>query len=192
MAGNYEIFAAMSIGGKEIVLEENPEAEVGAKYMCAYCEGNELFDWYTDVMSGDDYLDLLQLYCERLREATTQLREEIKWEQSIASTTVPASAYTPLTDNENLKGKVIVVAPEVFKREFQRATRQYQYVTGGFGASPNSRGSACFCVNLFDGEKSRFERHQILGVVEPSQLPSWAKAGLDNAKEGIRKDKEAR
>lgn len=190
MAGNYEIFAAMSIGGKEIVLGENPKAEEGARYMCAYCESNGLFERYNDVMSSDDYVDLLQLYCDRLHEAAVELQEEIKWEKSVASTVVPASAYTPLNDGEALKGKVVVIMPQAFKREYQRATHQYQYVTGGFGASPNSRGNSCFCVNLFDGEKSRFDRRQVLGIADLNQLPTWAKAGLDSAKAEIMKDKE--
>lgn len=190
MAGNYEIFAAMSIGGKEIVLGENPKSEVGARYMCAYCESNGLFERYNDVTSSDDYVDLLQLYCDRLHEAVIELQEEIKWEKSVASTIVPVSTYTPLNDGESLKGKVVVIMPQAFKREYQRATHQYQYVTGGFGASPNSRGNSCFCVNLFDGEKSRFDRRQVLGIADLNQLPTWAKAGLDSAKAEIMKDKE--
>lgn len=190
VAGNYEIFVSMSIGGKEIVLGEDPKAKAGARYICAYCESNELFERYSDVMSSDDYVDLLQLYCDRLHEAAVELQEEIKWEKAVASTIVPASAYTPLGDGETLKGKVVVIMPQAFKREYQRATHQYQYVTGGFGASPNSRGNACFCVNLFDGEKSRFDRCQVLGIADPNQLPPWAKAGLDSAKAEIMKDKE--
>lgn len=33
----------------------------------------------------------------------------------------------------------------------------------GFAASPNSRGSACYCVNLFSGKSTRFERSDVLG-----------------------------
>lgn len=192
MIGNYEIFAAMSVGDKEIVMGENPEAEAGTKYMCAYCERFFPVEQYDDIMSSDDYVEILQLYCERLKEATDKLKEEVKWEKSLASTVVPTSGYVPITDEDNLRGKVVVIAPQAFGREYQRATRQYQYVTGGFGASPNSRGSACFCVNLFDGEKGRFDRRQVLGIADPEQLPTWAKAGLDSARCDEKKGREAR
>lgn len=33
MAGDYEVFASMSVGCKEIIMGENPKAEEGARYM---------------------------------------------------------------------------------------------------------------------------------------------------------------
>lgn len=66
----------------------------------------------------------------------------------------------------------------MLKPEYQRATRQYQLCTGGFGASPNSRGSACFCTNLYNGKSTRYERMDVLGIVPKEQLPDWAKSAL--------------
>ena len=42
----------------------------------------------------------------------------------------------------------------------------------------HSRGSACFCVDLYTGKESRYERMDILGIMEPEKLPGWAKHGL--------------
>ena len=36
-----------------------------------------------------------------------------------------------------------------------------------------------FCVDLHSGDSSRFERRDILGTLEPEQLPQWAKLGLE-------------
>ena len=58
------------------------------------------------------------------------------------------------------------------------ATRQIKLCVGGFGASPHSRGSACYCVDLYSGKESRFERWDILGTLEPEELPKWAELGL--------------
>ena len=42
MAGDYEIIQAIHIGDREIVLGEKPQSESGDKYMCAFCQQNEL------------------------------------------------------------------------------------------------------------------------------------------------------
>ena len=86
---------------------------------------------------------------------------------------------TPVTYDDDLNGKVVVIRPGVLRKEYQLATRQLKLCIGGFGASPHSRGSACFCVDLYSGDSSRFERRDILGTLEPEQLPQWAKLGLE-------------
>ena len=72
----------------------------------------------------------------------------------------------------------LTARPEVLRREYRRATCQLKLCTGGFGAYPRSRGSACFCIDLYTGKESRYERMDILGTMEPEKLPGWAKHGL--------------
>ena len=78
------------------------------------------------------------------------------------------------------------------KREYQRSTHQYQYVTGGSGSSPMGRGNSVFTEALYDGEKGRFERREMLGVTDPDKLPEWAKTALEALKAEKKRDKEAR
>ena len=75
--------------------------------------------------------------------------------------------------------KIVVIKPNVLRREYRMATHQIKLCTGGFGASPNSRGSACFCVDLYSGRHSRFERRDILGTLTADQLPQWALTVLE-------------
>lgn len=192
MAGDYEVFASMSIGRKEIVMGENPKAEKDAGYMCAYCERNDLFEQYGEVMVSDDYVEILQLYCKRLTDETDKLKAEIDLELKLSTGPVPPSMYAPVKPDSDLRGHVVVIKPDVFKREYQRSTHQYQYVTGGSGASPSGRGTSVFTEALYGGERCRFERHEVLGIADPESLPTWAKAGLDVAKAARKKDKEAR
>ena len=77
-----------------------------------------------------------------------------------------------------MHGKIVVIKPEVLRREYRRATRQLKLCLGGFGASPHSRGSACYCVDLYTGKESRYERMDVLGTIQPEDLPGWAKHGL--------------
>ena len=86
---------------------------------------------------------------------------------------------TPLSHEDDLNGKVVVIKPEVLRREYQMATNQIKLCTGGFGAPPHSRGSACFCVDLYSGKEARFERQDILGTLKSEQLPQWAALWLE-------------
>lgn len=192
MADDYEIVAAMSIGCKEIVMGENPNVEDNTRYMCAYCEGNSLFERYNEVLVSGNYVDILQVYCQRLSDEAGKLKKEIDLELKLSTSTVPPADYTAITAGTDLRGKVIVIKPQVLKREYRRSIHQYQYVTGGSGASPNGRGTSVFTVALYGGEKGRYARHEVLGVADPNSLPTWAKAGLDAARADMKKDKEAR
>ena len=195
MAGDYEIFQAISIGTKEIVMGESPEASVDERYMCAYCTMNEIFAQYSGVMVSGDYTEMLKLFQERVREETEKLREELAQpeREGIDDRPVTNEGFVPVSYDDELKGKVIVIRPDVLKREYQRATRQYQLCTGGFGASPNSRGSACFCTNIYSGQESRFERRDVLGIVPEDQMPDWVREKLESLNhQRERKEREAR
>lgn len=93
-------------------------------------------------------------------------------------TPITANGCTPISSDDDLNGKVVVIRPDILRREYRRATNQVMLCDGGFGASPNSRGSACYCVNLYTGKTSRFERRDILGVLKDDQIPKWAQHGL--------------
>ena len=194
MAGDYEIFQAISIGTREIVMGESPEASADERYMCAYCTMNEIFAQYSGVMVSGDYTEMLELFQERVREETEKLREELAQpgRDGIDDRPVTTEGFVPVGYDDELKGKVIVIRPDVLKREYQRATRQYQLCTGGFGASPNSRGSACFCTNIYSGQESRFERRDVLGIVPEDQMPDWVKENLNRLEKQRKRDRDAR
>lgn len=194
MAGDYEIFQAISIGTREIVMGESPEASTDERYMCAYCTMNEIFAQYSGVMVSGDYTEMLELFQERVREETEKLREELAQpgRDGIDDKPVTNEGFVPVSYDDELKGKVIVIRPDVLKREYQRATRQYKLCTGGFGASANSRGSACFCTNIYSGQESRFERRDVLGIVPEDQMPDWVKENLNRLEKQRKRDRDAR
>lgn len=99
--------------------------------------------------------------------------------QGIDTTPITKADCTPISSDDNLNEKIVVIKQEVLRQEYRRSTNQIKLCTGGFGASPNSRGSACFCVDLYSGKTNRFERRDIMGTLEPEQLPKWAALGLD-------------
>lgn len=186
MAGDYEIIHAFHIGDREIVLGESLNCNPGERYMCAYCQQDEITASYSDVMISDDYCEIAKLYGERLSEQAKKTRmEQFKPKfQGIDTTPLTYKDCTPISADSNLNGEIVVIRPGVLRREYQNATNQLKLCTGGFGAYPHSRGSACFCVDLYSGEQSRFERQDILGTMDRSKLPEWAVLTLRSYEQG--------
>ena len=180
MAGDYEIIHALHIGDQEIVVGEDPAAAPGQMYMCAFCEQNEIFARYDEVLCSDDYAEIIGIYGQRLAEQAEKTRIELKGPkiQGISNAPITAAGCTPITSDDDLNGKVVVIRPDILRREYRGATNQVALCDGGFGASPRSRGSACYCVNLYTGKTSRFERRDILGILKDDQIPKWAQQGL--------------
>ena len=62
------------------------------------------------------------------------------------------------TLNEDLTGRVVIIGAEhLIKTLNNRPELRAFHVTGGFGASPHTRGNAIFGTFLYDGEKCRME-----------------------------------
>ena len=158
MAGDYEVIQAVHIGDREVVLGENPQDETGMKYMCAFCRQNALFAEYSEVMASDDFPEIVELFGQRIAEQAQKTHIELNKPriQGIDDRPITAEGCIPISHEDDLHGKIIVIKPEVLRREYRRATRQLKLCMGGFGASPHSRGSACYCVDLYTGKESRY------------------------------------
>lgn len=181
MAGDYEIIHAMHIGDREIVIGENQADPDGQFYMCAYCQSNSLFAAYNEVMVSDEYAEIVKLFGQRVTEQAEKTRQELfkpKF-QGIENAPLTARDCNVIDYTDDLHNKVVILKPDALRREYRVATHQILFCTGGFGASPRSRGSACYCVNLYTGETDRYERRDILGTISEDQLPKWAVLGLD-------------
>ena len=188
MAGEYEIVQAISVGPTEIVLGYSPENEA-LPYMTAFCTQNELFTAYQHCIADDSYPHILGIFSERMTDAVKELERQVSAENKAAVDNRPYNHQKCLSIEQcslishadDLHQKVVIIKPEVLKPEYQLATRQLYLCTGGFGASPNSRGSACFCTSLFSGKHSRFERSDILATLEADAVPKWAQEKLREA-----------
>lgn len=181
MAGDYEIIHAFHIGDKEIVIGENVNAPGDERYMCAFCEKNEILGLYSDLWVSDDFCEIAKLYADRLSEQAEKTRAALftpKF-QGIDTTPLTKADCSPISYKDDLNGKIVVIKQEVLRQEYRRATNQIKLCTGGFGASPNSRGSACYCVDLYSRTTSRYERQDVMGTLREDQLPKWAALGLD-------------
>lgn len=175
MAGDYEIIQSVHIGDREIVVGENPADADGLPYLVAYYESNAIIGRYYDAVGSDDFPEIMEIYGQRIMEQAQKTRAELSTPkmQGIDNSLITAEGCTPISYDDDLHGKVIVIKPEVLRPEYRRATSQLKLCTGGFGAYPHSRGSAVFCTEIYTGRQSRFERRDIIGILEPENQPKW-------------------
>lgn len=192
MAGDYEIIQAVHIGDREIVVGENQADEQGLPYLVAYYESNAILGRYYDAIGSDDFTEIMEIYGQRIMEQAQKTRVELfaPKVQGIDNSPITAEGCTPISYDDDLNGKVIVIKPESLRPEYRRATSQIKLCTGGFGAYPHSRGSAVFCTEVYTGRQSRFERRDVLGVLEPENQPKWVQHYLSVLQQAEKQKKE--
>ena len=188
--GEYTVLSAVNVGEKEIILASNEQSTDGEKYLCGFVERNDLFELCSECMVSDDYIEIVHLFGSRVANEAELFREQVE-KLDIPVAVITEADCIPDHYTKDINGKIIAIDPKVLKPEFRRADRQLYLVTGGFGASANSRGSAVFCTNLHTGESTRYERMDVMGEVKPERLPEWAKEKAQELSRSKRhKDKE--
>lgn len=63
------------------------------------------------------------------------------------------------------EGKILVLPMNTFHKDYQKPQYQLVRAFGGFGCSPHTLGRAVMVEFLEDGEKCRYNRSDILGVL---------------------------
>lgn len=176
--GDYEVLASVHVGEKEVVIGEKEPNNDGLRFMCGYMERTDIFNLCNECVYSDDYIEIAHLFGSRIKEAAELFKNKDK-ELGIPVTVITEKDCIPDHYSHDINGKVIAIDPKVLKPEFQRADKQLYLVTGGFGASANSRGGAVFCTNLLTGKSTRYERMDVMGEVKPECMPDWAKRKLE-------------
>ena len=193
MAGTYEIIHAMHIGDREIVIGEWNDAPEEERFMCAICTQNEIFAQYNQVMVSDDFAEIVKLYGMRM---TKQAEKTIIDLNYAGLAKEDRRIYTDKdcdpVGQQDLNGKVVVIRPDVLRREYQQATHQICICTGGFGANPNARGRAVYCRNLLTGREEKFYRSDLMGILPPEKQPEWVQKGMEQYHKKKMQKKEAR
>lgn len=180
MLGDYEVIHCLHIGDREIVVGNYPGAPKDERFLCVTCQHMDVFIKPEDAVVSDDYTEIIQEYGNRVAAQAEKTRPQVMrpvWE-GLDTRILTAEDCQIIDSSDNIQNKIVVINPCFLRREYQLQTSQIMLCTGGFGSHPNSRGNACFCIDLYTGEKCRQERQYILGTLERSQLPQWAENTL--------------
>ena len=79
---------------------------------------------------------------------------------------------------QNLEGKVLVMSPFTLKESCWAPENQLWLATGGFGCVPTAAGRAVYATCLGDGEQTRWNRSDFIGILREEHLPDWARESL--------------
>ena len=82
------------------------------------------------------------------------------------------------TNKQDFEGKVVVLSPGILKETSWTPQAQLWLATGGFGCRHDSSGRAVFATCLADGEETRWNRSQFIGVLRDDAIPEWAREKL--------------
>lgn len=188
MIQNFEIIHSLQIGAQEVVVGISPEQE----FMCCFCIQNDIAEYYSEAMSSNDYLEIMELYADRVKGQIAAVQAQRRT-LHIPLDMLDREHCFPLLNGDDITGKVVAVKPASLRYEYQRADCQLFLVTGGSGARANSRGTSVYGVNVFTGRRAgRWERGDILGEVRPECLPQWAKDHLQGIQRGTAKERSTR
>lgn len=80
---------------------------------------------------------------------------------------------------QDYKGKVLVMSPDTLREACWDPRNQLWYGECGFGCSPHASGRAVYATCLGDGEKTRWNRSDFVGVLDEQYLPDWAREKLE-------------
>ena len=185
MIGDYTVLNSMYVGHKEIAICENRKADKDERYLCCFIENVAVFERYPDALVSDDFAEIAKVYGERIASAADEIMKETEKanEKIGVNAEILSADCTPVTWEDSIENKVVVIKGNILRPEFRHANHQLMLCTGGFGSQSHSRGRTCYCISLYDGKQTSYYRSDVLGVIEPEKLPEWAKEGLKKANE---------
>ncbi len=79
---------------------------------------------------------------------------------------------------QDFTGKVLVLSPKILKESYWSRENQLWYAHDGFGCAPHAIGRSVRCTCLGDGEMTRWNRTDFIGVLDERYLPAWAQEKL--------------
>lgn len=77
------------------------------------------------------------------------------------------------------EGKVLVLSPDTLRESCWSQENQLWLALDGFGCSPTAIGRSVRCICLGDGEETRWNRAEFIGVLKEEHLPDWAMDKLE-------------
>ena len=80
----------------------------------------------------------------------------------------------PNSGEQNFTGRVLVLSPDTLRESCWQPENQLWLAFSGFGCRPHARGRSVLCTCLGDGETTRWNRSEFVGIIRDECLPDWA------------------
>ena len=146
--------------------------------MCCFCTQDDIAEYYSEVMSSSEYLEIMELYADRLKGQIAAVQAQ-RNTLHIPLDMLGREHCFPLLDGDDIANKVVAINPASLRYEYQRADCQLILVTGESGARSNPREHCgLWYQRIHRPQASQWKRGDILGEVRPECLPQWAKDRL--------------
>jgi hypothetical protein len=174
--GGYEELYSVRLGGGEVIMSENPDAE--DRYGVFDCNWNNMIglEEYSNGLGSADFLEIMKEFTHRLSERIAAVEAE-REERGITLQPLTSAACQSI-DGVELEGRVVAIRQESLSQEYRSIDNQLALCTGGFGASPDARGRTVYCKNLYSGKQTAWKRDDIAGTFSEEKLPNWARESL--------------
>lgn len=110
----------------------------------------------------------------------SQVRDAYKQLELLGPEHCESGSYEKL----DYEGRVLVLAPDTLKESYWNQRSQLWLAHDGFGCTPGAIGRSIRCTCLGDGEETRWNRTDFIGVLKEECLPQWAAEALSKLTEG--------
>jgi len=168
----YKVLQSISIGGKSYVIAENPKAV--QPWVTWVCRENNLYKSYDHGHYFSRYLPAMIDLTERVREDAQNMLDIQERNKDASAMLLTDKHCIPGSRDMNYKDQYIIMKPDSLLPEYRNADDQIYLAVGGFGCSPTASGRAVYCKDILSGEEERWDRANVLGVADRSNLPEWA------------------
>jgi hypothetical protein len=176
MADNYEIIREIRVGKREVVFGVNENEEM--PFLCAYYTSDGIFGCYDGCVVGDDYLEMSEMFLNRVQEQINEIRREFGEFTEEQKKMIPAGHCISRNEVEDMTGQIVALSPKSLRPEYWNSVSQACFVMHGNGTRRNGHGNSVFVKDLYTGEMSRYERQDIIGVIKPEFAHGWMKERL--------------
>ena len=177
-AGGFEIAEELRFGGKTLILGFSDRENAKLPYMTCFKETNLLHEVvFTDAFLSNDYLEVMEVFSERLRNAVRRVKGA-RNKRNVPFSVLTAEHCLPDEPRRNLAGKLVVITPSSLAPEYRTSDFQLGLAVGDSECEHSAGCRKIFFRELFSGKTAEWSFKDILGVANPEKLPAWAQKKL--------------
>ena len=182
MINDYAVKNEVFIGSRRYLFAVHTDDKEPQRFLKCQCYDDELFRHYVNAVTSNDFVECMKLYLADISAAVEKVEKDRAAIGLEDISCLKGSDLLSASRDKNIEGKVVAIGEKWLCDGFKDISHQLYFVKGGNGAQSNSRGNACFSINLYTGEDTRIERYEVLGEVPEDKIPDFAKEHLANAR----------